>query len=133
MILIRRFVAAMALTLFAMMAGCQSKMTAPAIQVPPLAPPSTPGSLWQEENGRAYLYEDMRAMRVGDLVTVKIVENHSGSKSADTSAERESSISSAVSGNTFGVPGLTGNSALAQQLSLDATTSNAFEGSGATT
>ena len=102
------------------------------VVVPPLPPPKTVGSLWQEENGRAYLYEDLRAMRVGDIITVKIVEKHKGSKSADTSAERDSSINNSVSGGTFGIPGLTGNSALAKQLGVKASSENKFSGKGAT-
>ena len=45
------------------------------VVVAPLPPPKTIGSLWQEENGRAYLYEDLRAMRIGDILTVKIAED----------------------------------------------------------
>src|ERR1700704_6632994 len=64
--------------------GCvsSSQKVVSTLTVPSLPPPKTLGSLWQEENGRAYLYEDLRAMRVGDILTIKIVENHKGSKSA---------------------------------------------------
>lgn len=113
--------------------ACQAITRTTEIQIPAIPPPASTGSLWQEQNGRAYLYEDLRAMRVGDIVTVKIVENHSGSKSADTSAERESSISNSVQGSTFGIPGWSGSPALAQELAVDASASNQFEGSGSTT
>jgi flagellar L-ring protein precursor FlgH len=102
------------------------------VVVPPLPPPKTVGSLWQEENGRAYLYEDLRAMRVGDIITIKIVEKHKGSKTADTSAERDSTIDHAVSGGTLGIPGVKGNSALAKQLAVEASAENKFSGKGAT-
>ncbi|HEX2055866.1 MAG TPA: flagellar basal body L-ring protein FlgH, partial [Nitrospiraceae bacterium] len=64
----------------ALLAGaCQSSPPAKEkLEVPPLPPPKTVGSLWQEENGRAYLYEDLRAMRVGDIITIKIAEKHKG-------------------------------------------------------
>ena len=74
----------------------------------PLPPPKTMGSLWQEENGRAYLYEDLRAMRVGDIITIKIAEKHKGSKSADTSAERDSTITNSLTGGAVGYLGIPG-------------------------
>ena len=40
------------------------------VEMAKLPPPKTTGSLWQEENGRAYLYEDLRAMRIGDIITI---------------------------------------------------------------
>src|SRR3954463_8920956 len=85
-------VAVTMLTVALLTNGCTSSSpkVVSTLTVPSLPPPKTVGSLWQEENGRAYLYEDMRAMRVGDILTIKIVENHKGSKSADTSAERDS-------------------------------------------
>jgi flagellar L-ring protein precursor FlgH len=113
--------------------GCQSlPPVSSTLEVPPLPPPKTLGSLWQEENGRAYLYEDLRAMRVGDILTVKIVEKHQGSKSADTKAEREGSVKNSVTGSTFGIPGFVGNSALAQALGFTGSSKNKFDGKGAT-
>ncbi|MEK7272234.1 MAG: flagellar basal body L-ring protein FlgH, partial [Nitrospirota bacterium] len=76
--------------------------TSTKLTVPSLPPPKTLGSLWQEENGRAYLYEDLRAMRVGDILTVKIVEKHKGSKSADTAAQRDSTLSNSLAGTGAG-------------------------------
>lgn len=71
-------------------------------------------------------------MRVGDILTVRIVEEHSGSKSAGTSVNRDSTINHQVSGNTLGLPGVRLNSLLTQQLGVNATASNEFEGSGST-
>ncbi len=101
----------------------------------PLPPPKTAGSLWQEENGRAYLYEDLRAMRVGDILTVKIVENHKGSKSADTSAERDSTIDHSLGGTGMGfigIPGVRLSSNTRQGFGIDASAKNKFGGKGAT-
>lgn len=116
--------------------GCQSNpQVEPKLEVPPLPPPRSTGSLWQEENGRAYLYEDLRAMRVGDILTVKIVENHKGSKSADTSAERDSSITNSLTGSGIGylgIPGLRLGAEATRGLGIDASASNKFGGKGAT-
>lgn len=124
------------LVLVALLAGCSSfdPPSSKVISVP-LPPPKTTGSLWQEENGRAYLYEDMRAMRVGDILTVKIVENHKGSKSADTSAERESTLNNSLAGSGIGYLGLPGirlGEEARRGLGIDATANSKFGGKGAT-
>lgn len=119
-----------------LLVGCQS--TEPVhskVVVAPLPPPKTVGSLWQEENGRAYLYEDMRAMRVGDILTIKIVERHSGSKSADTKAERESTLENGLSGEGIGyigIPGFRVGAEARRGLGVNATAKNKFGGKGAT-
>jgi flagellar L-ring protein precursor FlgH len=122
--------------LLCLSAGCSVATVNSRTIVPPFPPPKTPGSLWQEENGRAYLYEDLRAMRVGDIITDKIVENHKGSKSADTKAERESTIDSGLSTSTIGIPGLNLGSFMAGRavpgLTVDASAKSKFGGKGAT-
>lgn len=122
--------------LLCLSAGCSVPTVNSRTIVPPYPPPKTPGSLWQEENGRAYLYEDLRAMRVGDIITVKIVENHKGSKSADTKAERQSTAENSLSGSTIGIPGLNLGSFMKGRaipgLSVDASAASKFGGKGAT-
>lgn len=116
--------------------GCASPPpVADKVTVPPLPPPKTIGSLWQEENGRAYLYEDLRAMRVGDVLTVKIVEKHKGSKTADTSAQRESTIQNSLVGSGMGylgLPGLRISDETRRGFGIDGSASNKFGGKGAT-
>ncbi len=98
--------------------------------LPMMAPPSTPGSLWQAGNGRAYMFEDLRASRVGDIVIVKIVEQHKGSKSASTQADRESTYDGSLGGSFLGLNDLA--SALVDGVELNASSKNEFEGTGAT-
>lgn len=132
--------AAMAVTMLTvalLINGCTSSSSkvVSTLTVPSLPPPKTVGSLWQEENGRAYLYEDMRAMRVGDILTIKIVENHKGSKSADTSAERDSTIQNSLAGTAIGyvgIPGIRLGGEARRGLGIDASASNKFGGKGAT-
>jgi flagellar L-ring protein FlgH len=117
--------------------GCtaSSPKVVSTLTVPTLPPPKTLGSLWQEENGRAYLYEDMRAMRVGDILTIKIVENHKGSKSADTSAERDSTIQNSLAGSAIGyigIPGVRLGGEARRGLGIDGSASSKFGGKGAT-
>ena len=116
--------------------GCTSPPSVSSrITVPPLPPPKTLGSLWQEENGRAYLYEDLRAMRVGDVLTVKIVEKHKGSKSADTAAQRESTIQNSLVGSGMGyigLPGIRFSDETRRGMGIDANANSKFGGKGAT-
>jgi flagellar L-ring protein precursor FlgH len=63
---------------------------------------SAPGanSLWHET---ASLYEDVKARRLNDLITINVVENISGSGTADTSATRKSSSDASVD-SILGIP-----------------------------
>ena len=88
------------------------------------------GSLWEPDNGRAFMFEDRRASRVGDIVVVQIVEQHSGSKKASTKADREANVSAGVSGGLFGINTLAEK--FAQYFDVNAGTSNDFEGEGST-
>jgi len=117
--------------------GCTStpEKVAQKLSVPSMPAPKTLGSLWQEENGRAYLYEDMRAMRVGDILTIKIVEKHKGSKSADTSAERDSTIQNSLAGTGvgyIGIPGIRLGGEARRGFGIDGSSSSKFEGKGTT-
>ena len=114
-------------------AACSSeKPVGSRMVIAPYPPAKTVGSLWVEENGRAYLYEDLRAMRVGDLLTVVISEKHQGSKSADTSAERESTVNNSLSGDTIGIPKLRLGAAVANGFSVNASAQSKFGGKGST-
>jgi len=55
------------------------------------APQREEGSLWSDEMG-IMLYPDRRARRVGDIVTVRIVEDPEAELNADTKTSRSSSI-----------------------------------------
>jgi flagellar L-ring protein FlgH len=115
--------------------GCSHPPISTKLVVPSIPPPKTVGSLWQEENGRAYLYEDMRAMRVGDIITIKIEEKQAGSKSADTSAQRESTLTNSINGGatgSIGIPGVRLGAGLQRALGIDASAQNKFSGKGAT-
>ncbi len=95
-----------------------------------ISPPQSLGSLWEEGNGRAYMFEDLRASRVGDIVIVKIVEQHKGSKSASTKADRDSTFDGEVGGSFFSLNNLA--SAMAGGTKLNMDFKNKFEGSGST-
>ena len=54
------------------------------------------GSLWRD-NGASTLFMDVRARRLGDTITVDIVENTSSKMDANTKASRGSSIDAGIS------------------------------------
>ena len=73
----------------------------------PIAQPSAlqrnSGSLWRDNLSSSLLLTDTKARYPGDLITVLVVEDDSGSKEAQTSATTKSSVSQAISG-FFGLP-----------------------------
>lgn len=80
------------LFLSAVIMGCQTAPVrdpgyAPARPaIPPPAPQGT-GSIYQHGYANAW-FEDLRAKRVGDMLTVKLVEKTNASKTATTSASK---------------------------------------------
>jgi len=80
----------------------------------PELPPSPPKYVYQEEriikpstnslwDERASLYEDTRARRLNDLVTIRVVETIAGSGKADTATSRKSGVDAGVD-TIFGIP-----------------------------
>ena len=105
----------------------QSETETPLLAKPPERPS---GSLWDEGNGRAFMFEDRRAGRVGDIVVVKIVEQHSGSKKANTATDRESSYEASASGSLFGLNQILDT--LDEVFGADISSKNEFTGDGST-
>lgn len=96
----------------------------PAVNYP------TYGSLFDSSNAR-YLYEDTRARRVGDIVTVNVVESSTGTQSAKTSTSGETTASLGV--NSFlGKTDLWGIPIGAASPLLDLKKLSEFEGDGST-
>jgi flagellar L-ring protein precursor FlgH len=60
-----------------------------AASLPPVVPEPVQanGTIYQPGNN-LFLFEDLRARRVGDVLTIRLVESTAGSKSANTSSER---------------------------------------------
>ena len=55
--------------------------------------PTADGSLWQENGTMGELFVNPKARRVGDIVTIKIVESSKASNNASTNTGRDSSVS----------------------------------------
>ncbi len=88
------------------------------------------GSLWEPDNGRAFMFEDRRASRIGDIVIVQIVEQHSGSKSANTKSDRSTSFGASAGGGFFDLTDLLGD--FRNLFNAEVSSSNEFEGDGST-
>lgn len=83
-------------------------------------------SLWSDNVAYGDLFSDPKARRAGDVITIKIVESSSASNSADTSTDRDSSLSAGIS-ELFGM-----KAATLQDFSVSGDMKSGFEGSGST-
>ena len=92
--------------------------------------PASQGSLWPADD-RVFFYADKKALRVGDIITVRIVENAQASNTADTDLSRSSSANASL--NTFfGKKKFLGLFKLGEDL-LTSSAENNHQGSGSTT
>ena len=60
--------------------------------------PPENGSLWSDQNDFGNLFTNPKARRIGDIVTVRIVESSSATNKASTKTGRSSSVSASVDG-----------------------------------
>lgn len=63
----------------------------------PEAPPATPGSLWIDSGRLANMVADYKAARVGDLVTISVLQNLSATSTGNVSTNRSFNASSGIS------------------------------------
>lgn len=126
-------IAQLLFVVFAFFAGCAAvpREMKPEESLPPAYLQPTElhqpeGSLWTADQSRAFFFQDTKASHVGDIVTVRIVENAKGSKDAQTTSGRSSTIGASTSA-FLGIPTNT-----TQKLQADATFSDDFDGSGST-
>ena len=122
----------LSLLLCAAASGCGITTTPPTavhqpISVRPGSPPlalASDGAIYSAGLSGGFLFEDRRARRVGDTLTIAIVENNTASKKSATNTGR-------ASNNNFGVTGLQGlpgKSFLGS--TLGATSDFSFDGKG---
>ncbi|NJD07064.1 MAG: flagellar basal body L-ring protein FlgH [Methylococcaceae bacterium] len=122
------------LLVLAQLSGCAAILTPPPSRDPAYAaarpedaitPPANPGSIYQP-NGGLFLFEDVRARRVGDTLTVRLVETTNAKKKADTSAGRDATT-------TVKAPVILGQEAaqiLGYEMKTSLESANKFDGSG---
>lgn len=120
-----------------LLGGCSSTPIAPVIANDPFFAPAKPpielpklvedGSLFKAGMANS-LYSDVKARRVGDLISVQLRENTNASKSANTATNKDTGI------NLSPITGLGGNAINigSQALQLGLTSNNTFAGDAAT-
>jgi len=87
--------------------GPGAEAWAPALPEVAEAPPASPGSLYREGAGLA-LFRDLKAHRVGDILTIVLVERTTATKSAATTTTKEQQVDLAeptLFGNKVGTNG----------------------------
>jgi flagellar L-ring protein precursor FlgH len=98
------------------------------------APPNaakTAGSLWSE--GSHNLFEDARARRIGDILTIGVVEQADATRDAATKTQHDSSIQLGISSFYTAIAGLVKkNPGLDPNALIAAATRNDFNGGGNT-
>lgn len=91
------------------------------------------GSLWVEQGGLGEMFINQKARRIGDIVTIKIVEAASATNQASTNTDRKNDMSIGLS-NFFGLENrYTATSSFFNPFSsLTSGYDSEFEGAGAT-
>lgn len=92
--------------------------------------PIATGSLWPADD-HVFFYGDKKALRVGDIVTVRIIESAQASNTADTDLSRSSSANASLS-TFFGKKKFLNLFKLGDDL-LTTSSKNDHQGSGSTT
>ncbi|GAB4115056.1 MAG: flagellar basal body L-ring protein FlgH [Sideroxydans sp.] len=111
-------------------AGCApaSNIRVPLTANPPatpVAPPADNGAIFQAGVNDRPLFEDRRARRVGDLLTIAIAEVTSASGKSGTTLENSGSLSVTTPAITGG---LSGSSSVKSASKSDASGANTFSG-----
>ncbi len=54
------------------------------------------GSLWEESDGLSAMFMDIKARKIGDILTIKIIESSSATNKASTKTERDSTFTAGL-------------------------------------
>lgn len=92
--------------------------------------PVAPGSLWPADD-HVFFYADRKALRVGDIITISIVESAKANNTADTDLSRSSTLDASLS-HFFGKEKFLKLFKLGDDL-IKSTADNSHKGAGSTT
>lgn len=98
--------------------------------VPQSTQPVSTGSLWPADD-HVFFYADKKALRIGDVITVRIIESAAASNTADTDLSRSSSANASLS-TFFGKKKFLNLFKVGEDL-LTSSADNSHTGSGSTT
>ena len=126
-------IASLAAAVFALLSGCAAIQATPpsAVHQPMSVRPEAMatalpanGAIYQTVQARP-LFEDRRARRIGDTITINLVERNTAQKSANANATRNGNMTAGIGPiNRLPLKGLNG-------LELDAEAESDFNGKGA--
>jgi flagellar L-ring protein precursor FlgH len=120
-------------------AADQSRLTGPPVTVPVQAVAAVEnhsagnGSLWVDGGSLSEMFINAKARRVGDIVTIKIVENSKATNNATTKTDRTTAMSVGLT-DLFGLENKfpSGSNFFNPFSPLESDYSNQFDGSGST-
>jgi flagellar L-ring protein precursor FlgH len=131
----RKFYSIVVVTLAALISACAPYNPEFTVPEPPLprpdpepvnlAPPPKSGAIFSVSNHRP-LFENRRARMPGDVLTIKIVEKTSASKTSNSSIDRQGSSEGSITALPFMKEGTLG------KLGISGESANTFAGKGAT-
>jgi len=93
-----------------------------------LKPIKYEGSLWQNNGTLSSLFQDYKASKVGDVVTVILDQKLTGSSNANTDTSRDSSLKAGMNSSFTGF----GKTASAYKAGVDASLGTSHKGKGKT-
>lgn len=106
-----------------------------AVALPPVPPQAAhSGSLWRDNVSANFLFTDVKAHYPGDLLTIVVSENASGSKDAATSSKTKTSVSGSLT-QFFSLPQQwqEHNPNIDPSALIEAAADREWDGEGATT
>lgn len=131
----KRIVITVLAALMGLLQGCAMQQVpvndpayAPTMPPAPVSPRDNNGSIYQASNSVG-LFEDVKAHRVGDILTITLAENTNATKSATTSTKKTDSIDT-------GTPTLLGSGVVfngVNPLNNSLSSANSFSGDGSST
>ena len=77
-------------------ANHEAALRNPPVELYPKPPAKTEGSLFSDDVTAAEFFTDVKAVNVGDIVTINIVETSKASKDAKTDLERNNEVDAAI-------------------------------------
>ena len=115
------------------LANVEAALRTPPVQLYDTPTPKTEGSLFSD-NVRPFLFTDVKAARIGDIITINVVETSKASKDSQTQLGRSNEVSAAIKAligfENFKHPLLPKELELG--TGIDATYESSFKGNGKT-
>jgi len=93
-----------------------------------IKPEKYEGSLWQQKGTLSSLFQDYKASRVGDVVTIILDQKLTGSSDANTDTSRDSALKAGMNSAFTGF----GKTASAYNASVDTSLGTSMKGKGST-